>query len=72
MADKVIAAPFGSVSVTISLKTAKDGNKALAEARANAVQQAAAQGRKLNGDLYGTKRDGDDLTITFPLAYSAG
>lgn len=68
MADISIPAPHGSVSVTISLKKTRGGNKALSGARAKAKQLAAAQGRKLNGDMYGTERNGDNLTIIFPLA----
>lgn len=66
MADRNIVCPHGSIEIEVNLTSIKDGNKALADATAEAAVQAKAQGRTLaNG--YGTRRDGDMLTIIFPL-----
>jgi hypothetical protein len=69
MADINIDCPNGSVEVVVNLASARDGNQALADARAQAATRAKADGRKLSGN-YGTRRDGDLLTIVFPFAAS--
>lgn len=66
MADICINCPHGSIEITVNLAKTRDGNKALAEAETDARAQAKAQGRQL-GEGYGTRRDGDTLSIVFPL-----
>lgn len=66
MADREITSAHGSIEITIDLATAKDGNKALAEARASAAAQAKDERRQITGE-YGTRRDGDKLVVIFPL-----
>lgn len=66
MADIPIECPNGSIEISVNLATAKDGNKALADARADATSQAKSQKRQLTGE-YGTRRDGDVLAVVFPL-----
>jgi len=67
MADIKVHAPDGAIEIEVNIATAKSGNEALADARAKAAAQAKAEGRKIAG-YYGTRRDGDILTIIFPYA----
>lgn len=66
MADRSIGIEHGPIEIVVDLKTARDGNKALKEATADAEVQAKSQGRKLMPG-YGARREGDKLTIIFAL-----
>lgn len=67
MSEREIAAPNGSISVTVSMKGAAGGNELLAEAQAKANAIAATTGKQISLDGYGVKRDGEDITITFAI-----
>lgn len=66
MADRIIDTKYGSIEVAVDLKTSRDGNAALKEAKTDAEMQAKAMKRKLRPG-YGTRREGDTLYIIFAL-----
>lgn len=64
MADRPIDTKYGAIEVKVDLATAKEGNQALAAAQDAAKAEASREGRKLRPG-YGTRRDGNVLTIIF-------
>lgn len=69
MADIQIDTKYGAIEVKVDLAAVKDGNQALAAAQEAAKTKASREGRKLRPG-YGTRRDGNVLTIIFAYDYA--